>query len=247
MENSKDITNIHMSDMETYLNTLPANKRKHLSIIKAINTKQPVMLHISIDPKIKSFVPFLSGRINESALKEDKTIPRISVAPELTSCIKGYADAVHHSTNVKWYKESNKKYKNGYVVYKIPYILACKPNNSILFDASISNEHWLLSYNYETSSYPCQPIGIIFYGDITYKRLDNYGSKAFVQIYIRVDDTEGMQISPTLYFPKGTYLYEGEDPFSISRFNSFSDSDFTKISESDFNKRKEFIAPELAY
>ena len=73
--------------LEQYLSNFNNGVADNVTVVSADELGQRWVYHISVDPKITPFIPELSRR---TALKEDRTVPRISTAPTIIGCLLGY-------------------------------------------------------------------------------------------------------------------------------------------------------------
>lgn len=153
--------------------------KDNCKVVTNASLNQDYFLHIvKSKPKDDMFLPNVSTR---TGYKENRTIPRVHVSPTLIGCIVGYAVTVDEVLYV-----ADESFKGGYYIYKIPFEYALRPNTNLVGDADESDEHWLIHYSEDTSSYKGELIGEFFIDELrvvpTVK--DNtIFSKYYVEIY----------------------------------------------------------------
>jgi len=125
--------------LNEFLDTIAAHCRSELTPVEPTEDF-PVMLHISKDKTIKEFIPAVSHR---TVKKEDRSIPRICVAPHLFGCFVGYSSAYS-----EFYTDPEKKvWHGGYYIYALPFTLAVEPSKKLLPDVANTDERWLVGYD----------------------------------------------------------------------------------------------------
>lgn len=194
-------------DLEQWLQSVNERVRRNVTIMTPEDVGQPYMLHISMDTSIKKFIPVIGRR---QAPMEDRTIPRITVAPTLLGCLIGFAA----SENVfKEYKgrqhEQDLSYKGGFKIYAIPYAAALKPTNKLVYDSTMSDEYWLTAYNPETTEYVPTSAGKFFYESITLRARDGKSAEAEVTIYAEITQEGGIQFSKNIFLSQGYWRIHG--------------------------------------
>jgi len=236
-------TKQHREDMDRYLSTVPKAVEKNCEVVSADEIGRIHMVHISTNTNIKAFIPMMSGRTMD---KEDRSVARVCVAPELLSAMMGYGAAFYESTVPKLKKDDDPKWKNGYHIYGLPFEYALRPDKKILPDANMTNEHWLVSYNKDTAEYKPVDLGIVFYGDIAIKRGANFTVDTDVELFIRVDHKDGLWFTPHQHLAKGFWYYRGYDAGSIRNYNGTKTVKAVPIEESEFMKKKRVVAATLS-
>lgn len=146
----------HIAEMNDYILRLPIDVKDNI-LIKKANTDYPYALHLSKDKTITKMIPMIGHR---QAKSEDRTVPRICVADTLIDCMRGYAaiwdditdNTPHVTGNGDSIKDTN-AFKGGYYLYRIPYVVALKPNKELVYDCEITNEFWLVNYQKDQGEY----------------------------------------------------------------------------------------------
>lgn len=107
--------------------------------------------HISSNPKIKRFIPAISQR---QAPSEDRTVPRVCVSPHLVGAICGHAavsmDAIDSWFDKKMFEMS---------IYDMPFTEYVKPNSKLVFDAEVTDEHWIVPNDLTSVTFKAPVIG----------------------------------------------------------------------------------------
>lgn len=225
---------------DLYLKTLSPVVQSNIDIVTSENIDQNYLLHISIDSKIKQFIPRIGNRQGN---KEDRTVARITAAPSLLGCLIGYAVSEYEFTNfVPDGKPENNNYKGGYYIYEIPFQYALKPNNRLVYDATYSDEYWLTSYSPNTNVYTPVQIGKLFIQSINHVSKNGSLPDAYATIFIEVLKEEGISFSKNIFLKKGYYEINGPLTVYFNKQHKWNkDGKFTvkEISSSDFNKVKD--------
>ncbi len=184
----------------------------------------------------------------KQAPSEDRTIPRVCVAPSLLGCLVGYAESESNFLNMSstGTKEDD-GYKGGWKIYAIPFKAALKPNARLVYDAKHSDEVWLVSYNEQNVEYKPESAGKMFYHAITfYPRSANTPIKEGT-LYIEITKSEGIRFSPRFFLTKGYWCIEG--PTAQHSSLAYSDKDFTvtEINKAKYQSAKDQAAALLGH
>lgn len=147
-----------LKDIEYFVSKQKKKVRDNVEIIEA-NKQYPYMLHGSINGNIKAFKPRLAERYAKGY--EDRTVDRVHVSDHLMGCIEAMNELLMYLLYGAYYEGMSKKeerymaetYKGGWYIYAIRYDYCLKPNEKLVFDQNITNEHWLVNYNSYTKKY----------------------------------------------------------------------------------------------
>lgn len=138
-----------MESAHDYIDALPDRIKNHVSIM--LKTPEiPYLLHGSIDGNIKQFIPRTKFRTND--IKEDKSIERICCSPYVLGCfeamdelqnylVRGIFDGI---SEIKQ-QEMLKTYQGGWYIYALDYEWCLKPDDTLVFDANVTDECWLVN------------------------------------------------------------------------------------------------------
>ena len=209
--------------------SLYSNKiRSNTMIVTKNDLEIEELLHISYFKQNK-IIPNISRRI---AAKEDNTLPRISTSSTLIGCIQGYLALIHDSINADIYFKEDRKLAHGaYYLYSIPYTIALKPNTKLVYDADITNEIWLVSYDITTKEYKPSSVDQFFTKSILIEPDINNSKLFLITIYIRLSKntkiTDDVTVTPgyhqlTISFRNSDIIYKLEDhkPISAKEYNN---------------------------
>ncbi len=117
--------------------------------IKIDNTKRTVY-HISMDPLIKEFIPMISL---SAANSEDRTVPRINVGSTLADSMYAVYDVTVASRYGEEEMGGRKGAKNPiWTIYMATVDAVVIPNNKLVYDATYTNELWLVADKPENMS-----------------------------------------------------------------------------------------------
>lgn len=171
-------------------------------IVSSDELGQDYMLHIDKNTPAK-FTPMFS---EHAGREEDKTLPRITVAPNLFGCVIGYArcepDFLFHAydTSPDFKKD---KFRGGYEICQLNFTHCLKPSDVMVSNASESDEHWLVNYNRETREYLPTKIGKCFISEIKYLASSDAAPVTTYTLYVELYGRDG------IYFSKNIKLYKG--------------------------------------
>jgi hypothetical protein len=232
-------------ELAQWLETVPEKVRKNVSIVTPVEVKQDFFLHISTATNIKKFIPLIGRR---QAYSEDRTVPRVTVAPTLLGCLIGYAKADHdfreyHSTG----KPEHGNYKGGWKIYALPFEAALKPNARMVYDAQASDEHWLVSYSRETNEYIPQAAGKMFYRSL--RLIGRSGKKPAgeMELYVEVTKEDGLRFSKSHFLNPGYYRVVGPVQENVASWKDDSEYVVTPIDKDDYLSAKNAAADLLGF
>ena len=195
--------------LEERLGTLSPVVERNAEIVIPNEENNGFMLHISTNTNIKEFIPIIGFR---QAKSEDRTVPRICVAPHLLGCLLGYAAVEHdfHNSYGHNEKEAKKKdYKGGYKIYGFEFKACLRPNKKLVYDVECSDEHWLVNYSEETTVYKPMDLGRIFVRSVSYKSVNDKHPESSMELYVEIRNAERVRFSKNLVLEKGYYRIDG--------------------------------------
>lgn len=150
-------TKTDKEQLESYLEIQNRKVRNNVEIVEAKDLELPFMLHIDKKPPAK-FIPMMPRRAADS---EDNTMPRVTVADTLMGCIIAYGS---------FWSDFYYDDVQGYIISAIDFESALKPTDKLVYDASSTNEHWLVGYNTKNLSFKPRSVGKLFATDIKVAR-----------------------------------------------------------------------------
>jgi hypothetical protein len=233
----------HLEDLKAWYERAPEKIRQASKIVTPDEYPSPYMFHISKNPKIKEFIPFIGRRQGES---EDRTIPRITVAPYLIGCMIGYADVEKDfMLNKERDKEKSKiPFLGGWKIYGFKYDGALKPTKKLVYDAKNSDECWLTTYNEATQRYVASVVGEFFYKSITFQARDK-DPWSEGEFYLKT--TTLLPFTKRHILQPGFYRIRGLTPQFVRDYVDDKHYEVEPISEADYLKAKHGVADMLAY
>lgn len=201
--------------------------------------KQKFLLHISSREQ-STLTPNVSRR---SALSEDNTVARVHTSDNLFGCILGYASAADDITNSH---PKQKDYKGGFYIYAIDFDYALDPNTKLVYDADVTNEKWLITFNKNTVNYKTRLIGKLISDFSTYERRDN--NYPIIKSAFALELTHGLYLtrSNLISGDKNNYLEPGHYTFIGNETNAKVDK-FIKINKKQYDDIKNLKATLLSY
>lgn len=219
--------------------------KTHSQIVDADLVGQPYMLHIDKNtPQV--FTPMMPRSADK---REDNTVGRVTVAPTLLGCYIGY----NRANNDFWdgskkdpEKEDN--YRGGYDICLLPFQHCLKVDNTLVPDASISDEHWLVGYSEGTRAYQPEHVGKMFLTKVAAEAISGDRPTISITMFIEVVREQGFKFSPSIHLDKGHWkadvLWNHTTMPNVSKEGNFT---VTRIDEDTYQKSKNYHAALLSY
>lgn len=223
--------------LENWLKLQPPGTAKRLSI-KTVEEVGP-LYHISKDSGIKRFTPYVTRRTGSS---ENISIPRISVAPTIVGCFIGYAQGW---TDISWPDLRDKKFKNGWYIYDIPYEFAILPDTKELFDVKDTDEHWLVNYSPSTATYKGDVIGKMFVSELIMVPRTGQFPKQYQRTLIEIEQRE-LKLFPDIVLTPGYWEVYGPNFESGATLENSKEYVVKKLSFGEYAKAKKYSADMLS-
>lgn len=207
-----------IDDLNEYLEVMNPLTKKKLQIVSSEDIKQNFMMRL--DTKVpKSFIPRMPISASNDPKQEDRTIPRVSVAPDVLSCILAMGSLDRE------FLDGGKDIRK-YFISGIYFHYAVKPSNKLLFDVDLTNEHWLLGYSKNTYKYIPFNIGSLFIVSVdrTFKNV-NSGKKGlvFIEAYVHIEANMAIRLTKSKIVKPGYYALivekDNNAPASISKID----------------------------
>lgn len=190
------------------------------------------LYHISINPKIRKFVPALSRR---TAKQEDRSVSRVSVSSCITGCLFGYqSDLNDFETG------ANRDYLGGWYIYSWDQYPSLRPKAKILYDVEETDEHWLVPYTAERWAYPTEIIGRCFYTKTAW-HWEGKQRVITADVMVEVDPGHSLQFDHELV------LTEGYWSLQWTRGKLGSSRNVVKLTKSQYQNAKALTADLLSY
>lgn len=232
-------------DMESYLTLVADKVSKNIQVVSKEDLGQDYMLHISSDRMSnKPYIPWIGRR---QAHSEDRTVPRITVAPTLFGCYVGYAQLFIQFLNYNPDDKDLDSYRQGLYIHEIEFDQALKPNNKLVYDASRSDEHWLVTYSPETKQYRGKVVGKMFISDVTFQSVSKSVVSCSGTLYIEVNKSEGIRFSKNKFLEKGYYVAEFLPDADNSAWDKDKDINVRPISKAEYEAIKNQRAALLSF
>lgn len=186
-------------EMEEYLGKLDPKAKKNVEIVTKYDLGQDFMLRVDL----KTPGTFTPNMPISAAKAEDRTSPRICVAPDLLSCFLGYAQVGYD------FHDYSPRYS--YDISKLPFDVCLKPNNKLVFDSEFTNEHWLVAYNRSSYRVKGEVVGKVHICEITYTLSPTgKGNDAHVKGYVEIRSGHSIRILPGKTLDSGYYEFKFE-------------------------------------
>ncbi len=163
------------------------------------------MLHIDKNvPKV--FIPRMPSSAADS---ENDTCARVTVSPTLVGCLIGYQRAENDFlSGLAADTKRRDSFKGGYVISELPYTYCINPNNKLVFDATRSLEHWLVSYSKNTLTYKPIEHGKMFISSIISSAQTGKRPATLITVYIQHSKKEGIHFTSNKLLEPGFYKAE---------------------------------------
>lgn len=238
-------------EIEEMLNLFEKVKR-NAKIVTAQELGQDYVLHISMNTNIRKFVPFISHRQIKG---EDRTMARVCVCPTLLGAIMG-----HSGVDLAFFRnipdgkgmddagtQNNGGYRGGFKIYALPFKVGIKPNESIVPESKLSDEHWLVTYNDETKEYIPQAAGKIFYTQLVFRSSNDNYPKGDGTLYVEVTRDGGIAFSKSIHLTKGYWKIEGPTYDTVVSWKDDKMYSVKEISKTEYMSAKSAHADLLSY
>ncbi len=204
-------------DIQDYINIQTPYVRKNSVILSASDIDQDFMLHIDVKTP-RYFYPRISEK---QAASEDKSVPRITVAPTLVGCIIGYAIVhgdIRHLDKGAYYD-----------INKFDFTTGIKPNHNLVYDARATSEVWLVTYNEATFRYKPTTIGKLLINKITNTRHSGNKVSEVYEGVVWIKSNDKVRLDYTgRTIEKGYYKI-------VADLNNLYIPNISKITKSDFD------------
>ncbi len=212
---------------EAYIGSFRNGVGKNCEVVSPDDLGQEWLYHISTNPGIKKFVPALTQR---SAPKEDRSVPRVSVAPTIFGCILGYQQ---DRSDWEWGR-AEKKWRDGWYVYGFRNEVSVKPNVKVLYDADFTDERWLVPYTPEKWQYNAEIIGKYFYRSVREYQRNARGEKT-IEVFFEVAKGATVRFSHDVILTEGYWTFEfsrwvkGWDKGEVTNLRKLDSTEWKKV------------------
>ncbi len=219
------------------------NVKKNVEIVSKEKLGQDYLLHISVDPKIKDFVPMVSQRTSKN---EDRTVARVCTAPDIAGCILGYASDLNDFSNLEITKGV---WNGGYYIYDIPFELALRPSWKLVYDVEFTNEHWLVAFDKQSVKYPAKIVGKLFYASVKTSRIEGGKYKRReIEMYVQIDKEGGINFNSKWHLDKGYWKVVAYGLHNVDHYEDQPEElSVSSISKGEFDSVKKLSADMLSH
>lgn len=227
-------------DMESFLEAKPVTVQRGVEVITPEDLPVPLLFHISKNTNIKEFIPQIGHRQGKT---EDRTVPRVCVAPTLLGCMIGYA-AVEFDFYDGERDNKNDAWLGGYKIYGFGFKHALRAKKKVVYDAAMSDECWLVSYNADTVKYKPVDIGRVFLSEIKATgRMEGTGfPDEEIVCYAEIKMDPGIPFSKNTTLTKGYWRITGPAPRRTSDWKQEKKFTVVAISKDEYIQKKELTA-----
>lgn len=191
-------------------------------------------LHISTNTNIRKFIPQLTLR---GSPQECRDITRVYVAPTLLGCMLGYGavegDFFEYASDA-----SEKDYKGGYKIYALPCQASLKPNKSMVYDQSNTDEHWMVSYSPETREFIPVTAGRFFCSEMTFSSRTKKLPEGRLTMLVEIVMDGGLWFSKNIFLKKGYWKIQGTVNQNTESWKHDQDFTVESITKGDYMGEK---------
>lgn len=235
----------HKKILTGWLKNLHSKVSNNSTVFTPEELGQKHLFHISMNTNIKEFVPRIGHRQGDS---EDRTVPRICVAPSLLGCLIGYASEVNDFLSLASDgTDENIGYKGGYKIYAFEFNAAIRPNNKLVRDSTASDECWLVSFSPENSTYRAVNAGKVFFSKMISVGRSKEDVNVLGELYVEITLDAGVMFSKNIFLEKGYYCITGNAPRYTKSWETDKDFKVTPIDKASFMAAKGETAALLDY
>lgn len=182
----------------------------------------------------KSFIPRIAVTQADS---EDRTLPRIVGSHYVQGCLIAIAGLVNQALNGYYHDPYNRSARTGFYIHDLEFEYCLKPNNKLVFDASESEELWLITYDKDTIEYKAKRVGEVFVKSISIAPAENdKNSECLIELYIHVAKETGLAFNKKVNIQQGYHTVRYY--FHNRKLNSDKEIVIEPLSESEFTKAK---------
>lgn len=220
---------IDREELQSALQLMSDKVRAQTKIITPDELGMDYFYHISFG-KFKEFTPNISRR---AAPTEDNTVPRVHVATTLDNAWNGYSGGGWLASNKTPSKSKaagvKAEYKGGFYIHRVPFRACLQPNNKLVYDASFTKEHWLVTYNEMTRTFPATCIGRIITESVTYIPRTHKTPVEIATVVIEVDTPDGIKITKDIHLKKGYFRYKTSTQLGVTDVVEIGKSEFLSV------------------
>lgn len=234
--------------LQHFLSLLPEGVASQLTVVSAARPWESFMLHISKDTAIDAFSPTVTRRGLDA---ENRSIPRICVAPSLAGCIMAYSsdlyDYMERSDSRSADGQRRVKYRGGWAIYGIPYDLALRPSKKLLPDVLCTDEHWLVTYDEGTVTYKPELLGKFFYEVVTYAASGKDPPTVGVEMIIEVLTDVAIRFDHQNVLKKGYWKLKIQGMHNAERWDKIPAVEVQALQKGEYIASKQLVASMLSF
>lgn len=229
-------------DLEAWLEGSAEKVRRNVVIETPESLGFDYLLHVSTNTNIRKFVPLIGRR---QAPSEDRTVPRICVAPSLLGCFIGYAQA-HDDFRLLPANGVEHGYKGGWKIYGFKYEATLRPNAKLVYDANMTDEMWLTAYNAATAEYVPEAMGKVFLRSMRLIGRSGKTPVAEMEMFVEVSHAAGVMFSKNIFLEKGYWVIDGPMQQNVRSWKTDKDFAVRQIERNEYLSAKAAHADLLA-
>lgn len=232
--------------LQSFFSVLVPETRRELTVVTPETLGLPFLLHISKDTELGRFVPGVTRR---GLKREDRTVPRVSTAPSLLGCLIAYAsdmfDFHERKPGAKFSEPRNVPFKGGYAIYGFRYDIALRPSRKLVPDVEQSDEHWLVAYDDQHTTFMPEQIGRVFYSSVAYEVL-NGRAVPRIEMYVEVTCQEGIWLDGRTKLDRGCWRVTMTDLHRAPSYKQVNNLKVEPIGNEDYVAVKRNVASMLS-
>lgn len=236
-----------MNDIQSFLDLQPLEVADHVRVRSPDDVGAAYLLHISREGNLEAFTPRVSKR---TAKGENRSVPRICTATTLIGCILGYCSDLDDFFSERMVKEGQSNphlFRGGWYIYGLRYDQALRPDKTLVPDVEATDEHWLVTYDANTKTYPAQLIGKFFYNFVKY--VPGAGTRRQTEVDLAIEVSSGVMLNfnGRVKLQKGFYRARVQGLHTATRYDRLRQEELEQIDELDYLESKNLVASLLGH
>lgn len=235
--------NMSNEQFQAFFKSLTPKVQKNLKVVEPKDLKQNFLLHVSSQKLSgKKLIP----RIGHSqAHQEDRTVPRVCGSPHLFGCYVGQGCL---EWNTYTFDPARGNVESGkYYIYTLDFDMCLEPNNHLVYDQEVTDEHWLVSYSPETQEFVPVQVGRMFVKELRIVPVPDKRPLRYLTLMVEVSNDKGFLFDREIHLKKGYYELRNVPGTENSDLMDHSKVEVVEISKSEFNEEKVFRIGTLSY
>lgn len=190
-------------DFYNWLALQSTQVQNNIKVVKQQESKYKVMLRTDkVVPD--AFYPVMPTSAGEG---EDNTCPRICVSPTLLGCLAGYGRVASDLTeHVAHTEQVTKDFNGGYYISAFAYTHALDVNQNLVPEATITDEHWLVSYDSDTRIIKPVQVGKCFVKGVYFSNRGAVAPNVVYELIVSVNPNTSIWLNNDVEITEGNWF-----------------------------------------